>query len=409
MCTNNMFKFKKNKKTKKNNNNKINTLSVNHKMMVDKFKTQYEKLPELKKDLDIYINKLEELKQIPMLQITDTELETKHDLIHKIKNIQNEIKRIESNKEEITYFRNTSNILFHYYSDARTTNVKKSNDGILQYFAKKKINDENNNNSIIVSDTNDNSLIYKYINRNNINKKGFLLNQYMKQINSENITIVTENITNCQNCQIEMTKMQNDGYYVCTSCGEMTYVNIDPEKPSYKDPPPEGSYFPYKKIGRFNEWLSQIQAKTKTDIPLKIFTDLKKEIKKECIVDISKLNNDKIKKMLKKLGYNSYYDHIPYIIFKLNGISPPKLSSEKEATLKNMFKIVLEPFNKVKPKDRKNAPSYAYLLYKFVELLGWDELIPCFNLLKSRKRLHQQDVIWKSICNILKWEYIPSM
>ena len=67
------------------------------------------------------------------------------------------------------------------------------------------------------------------------------------------------------------------------------------------------------------------------------------------------------------------------------------------------------PFIKHCPKDRKNFLSYSYVLHKFVELLGLDEYKICFPLLKSREKLHQQDKIWKGICNILRWEFIRSI
>ena len=55
----------------------------------------------------------------------------------------------------------------------------------------------------------------------------------------------------------------------------------------------------------------------------------------------------------------------------------------------------------------ENFLSYSYVLHKFVQLWELDEFLPCFMLLKSREKLHQQDKIWKDICNYLNWQYIP--
>ena len=41
--------------------------------------------------------------------------------------------------------------------------------------------------------------------------------------------------------------------------------------------------------------------------------------------------------------------------------------------------------------------SYSYVLHKFVELLGLNEYKACFPLLKSRAKLHEQDLIWRNI------------
>ena len=42
-------------------------------------------------------------------------------------------------------------------------------------------------------------------------------------------------------------------------------------------------------------------------------------------------------------------------------------------------------------------------------VLGLDEFLPSFPLLKSREKLHQQDLIWEKICRDLEWEFIRSL
>ena len=85
------------------------------------------------------------------------------------------------------------------------------------------------------------------------------------------------------------------------------------------------------------------------------------------------------------------------------------MTIEIEEELRRMFKEIQVPFYKFCPKNRKNFLSYSYVLHKFVQLLGLDEFKECFILLKSREKLHQQDQIWKQICNHLNWEYYPSI
>ena len=59
--------------------------------------------------------------------------------------------------------------------------------------------------------------------------------------------------------------------------------------------------------------------------------------------------------------------------------------------------------------ERKNFLSYSYVLFKFCELLGEDEYLQYFPLLKSKEKLYQQDLIWKKICTDLLWEFIPTV
>ena len=86
--------------------------------------------------------------------------------------------------------------------------------------------------------------------------------------------------------------------------------------------------------------------------------------------------------------------------------SLPTINRETEEELRRMFKEIQIPFHKFCPKTRKTF-FHTPMSYKFVELLELDEFIPCFMFLKSREKLHQQDQIWKQICEYLKWQFIP--
>ena len=201
----------------------------------------------------------------------------------------------------------------------------------------------------------------------------------------------------------------SEGVIICKKCGKVEDILINSDKPSYKDPPKELSYFAYKRINHFNEWLAQFQAKESTDIPQEVFDQILVEIKKERINNMAKITKLKLRNILKKLKLNKYYEHVPHIINRLNGIPAPVMDRNTEEKLRMMFKEIQGPFMKHCPKNRKNFLSYSYVLHKFVQLLELDEFLPCFTLLKSREKLHQQDMIWQKICKELKWERIKSL
>jgi len=121
------------------------------------------------------------------------------------------------------------------------------------------------------------------------------------------------------------------------------------------------------------------------------------------------LTCSKIKEILKKLKINKYYEHIPHIINKLNGLPTPHFDAELEEKLRSMFKQIQPLFLKYAPSNRKNFLSYSYVLHKFIQLLSRDEHLSHFSLLKSRDKLNQQDAIWKKICEELNWQFITSM
>lgn len=103
------------------------------------------------------------------------------------------------------------------------------------------------------------------------------------------------------------------------------------------------------------------------------------------------------------------YEHVFAICYKLNGVPPPHIPPELEEQLKSMFSQVQAPFEKHKPPTRQNFLSYGYTLYKFCELLGKDEYLQYFWMLKSNDKLYLQDQIWKKICKELQWEFIPTV
>ena len=106
--------------------------------------------------------------------------------------------------------------------------------------------------------------------------------------------------------------------------------------------------------------LAQFQAKESTEIPQEVYDALLLEIKKERITNLATLTNSKIRKYLKKLKLNKYYEHIPHILNRLNGLPPPVLTKEVEEKIRTMFKQIQGPFMKVCPKDRKNFIIQLY-------------------------------------------------
>jgi uncharacterized Zn finger protein (UPF0148 family) len=216
-------------------------------------------------------------------------------------------------------------------------------------------------------------------------------------------------IGQCVHCKIPLIYLVQDGITVCNQCGFQELLLVEQNKPIYRQPTKEASHFSYKRINHFNEWISQIQGKESTDIPEEIFEKIILEIKKEKILDPSKITYRKMRDILKKLQVTKYYEHLNYILGRINNQPTPNFSPELEEKLRTMFKEIQGPFLKHCPKDRKNFLSYSYVLYKFFQLLEKDEYLRFFPLLKSREKLHLQDQIWKKICAELSWQFIESI
>ena len=213
----------------------------------------------------------------------------------------------------------------------------------------------------------------------------------------------------CDRCNEERIHDTHGSCMVCPSCGDsITFIG---DELSYKEEQDieKNIVYSYKRENHFNEWLSQFQGIESTNISPEIIENLKYEFKKQKIKNLNDITHQKVRALLKKLRLNKYYEHVPYITTLLNGIDPPRMTRGLEAKLRLMFSEIQAPFEKNCPTERKNFLSYSYVLYKFCELLGEDEYLPCFPLLKSKEKLKQQDVIWKKMCSDLSWEYIPTI
>jgi predicted RNA-binding Zn-ribbon protein involved in translation (DUF1610 family) len=245
------------------------------------------------------------------------------------------------------------------------------------------------------------------------NSDGLLYDKYVNIIDNKPIesNLVQINSYICKKCNVDKHVLDTDAHLVCPNCGESDiYFDSGTQGMSYEQEINSeiNTSFAYKRINHFNEWLAQFQAKEMTQIPQDLVDEVKEEFRKSRIRS-KDITQHKVKQYLKKLGYNKFYEHSAQITNILNNAKPPNMPLHLEEQMRNMFRIIQEPFEIHKPKSRSNFLSYSYCLYKFCELLGEDEYLICFPLLKSREKLHQQDVIWKKITNQLNWQFIPTV
>ena len=383
------FKPKANKKIKLCKKY-TSTLDGKHKEFVnDFFKDEFDIIPKLKEE-KYSLNKQLEIE--------------KHLNIEQIMEIKDRIKEINENIKELKYKKN------NYFLD--------NSKYIFEYFENKKnINNVEETNKIITSK---NQLLFNIFKvkqddqdkdkNNNENKNKNLVQKYLTNVDESFLDINTyvRETDICQNCfKGEMIPLDDEGVVICNLCAVNIPYLIENEKPSYKEPPKEVCFYAYKKINHFKEILAQFQGKETTQIPDEVVEQIQLQIKKERI-GIEQLSHCKTKEILKKLGFNKYYEHIAFIKNKL-GIRPPIFSPELEETLCNLFMEIQSPYAKTCPDYRVNFLNYYYVLYKFCELLGEDQFLEDIPMLKDREKLIEQDETWKKMCVELNWEFIATV
>jgi hypothetical protein len=380
------FKPKTNKKIKFNKQKSI-TLDGKHKEFLNEFsKNENDKIPELKNEKKALQLKLENLND----KLT---VEQKLDITDRIQEITNTIKEFKSKKKE--YFLDNSKFIFDYFENKKnissgTSSELTNKNKLLNKFFKIKQDDTLN----IINQTKNNNIVQKYL--CNIDDIFLDVNSFVCQTDI------------CQYCyKGELIPLEDEGILICNSCSRNIPYLIENEKPSYKEPPKEVCFYAYKRINHFKEILAQFQGKETTQIPPEVIENIKIQIKKERI-ELDQITNLKTKEILKKLGFNKYYEHIPFIKDKL-GIKPPVMSPELEEILCNLFIELQSPYSKYCPDDRVNFLNYYYTAYKLCELLGEEQYLQDFPMLKDREKRVEQDQIWRKICEELDWEFISTI
>jgi len=366
-----------------------NTLDVKHAELLDEFNTiETITIPELISNKQSIIQKLSTLEP--------NNIDEYMTLCDKLKDINNNLRELKHKKKN--YMLNNSKYIFNYFEQ------------------KQQISSESNT---LNQNTNSLNSFFKIADKtpkNNVDKlplSKVTYHNYWSNVNSE-ITNIKDFIINTDVCAMcnkgELIAQDEDGILICNNnkCGKyITYI-VDSSKSTNKDPPNEVSYTAYIRLNHFKEILSQFQAKETTQIPDEVIIAINKRIKKERITDLSTINYDKMREILRKLGYNKYFEHIQYINSRL-GIKPPIMSEELHETLCVLFIEIQKPWAIHCPLNRTNFFNYTYTLHQLCVLLGQVQYLPYIQMMKDRDKQLEQDLIWKIVCKDLDWEYFPTI
>lgn len=386
-----------------NNSNSYENLNLDsyHDKILSEIEKNEQKMPEYNREIE---RLREEFKSASSI---DKKMEIK-DKIQEYRSLIKQIKRAKkdyllSNSQYIfDYFEQKKNISRSYEPDQETQqdkkNLQESGKIDLEYF----FYSRRRNGDKASDSTTDSSQSIIAPKNTNIDK------YFQNVINNINMTSYYFDSNCCNICNTgELVFIENEGVIICNKCYNTHKFYIENDKPNYREPPKEVCFYAYKRINHLREILAQFQAKETTLIPEQVIENIKNQVKKERIT-LQELTNKKTKEILKNLGYNKYYEHIPFIKEKL-GIKPPVMSQELEEKLCNLFTEIQPVYAKYCPRDRVNFLNYYYTIYKLCELLGERQFLSYFPMLKDREKRMEQDAIWKNICRDLDWEFVPTI
>uniref|UniRef100_A0A6C0LCF0 Uncharacterized protein n=1 Tax=viral metagenome TaxID=1070528 RepID=A0A6C0LCF0_9ZZZZ len=380
-----------NKNAKTLQKQQANTIDEKHNELLEHFRdVEIRRIPEI----DNEINSLKDQAK----KLNEGQIEQYLDIRDKILFLRSELKLLKGEKKR--YLLDNSKYIFHYFEQKQQissgTLTTQNSNAVNSFFKIKSVTNEAANPQ---SD--------KYAQ----SKKAY--QNYWRNVGSELPNIQNFIITSdlCEICNIgEMIPQDEEGILICNNqgCGKFITYIVDSSKPTNKEPPNEVSYTAYIRLNHFKEILSQFQAKETTQIPEEVINAIKARIKKERIKDMSLINYDKMRDILRKLGFNKYFEHIQYIN-SLFGIKPPIMNEELHETLCVLFIEIQKPWAVHCPANRTNFFNYTYTLHQLCVLLDQTQYLPYIPMMKDREKQLEQDMIWKKVCNDLDWEYFPSV
>ena len=277
------------------------TIDAKHNEMLKYFKDLQKSLPALKNELKESIQKY---KSIDLSKNNDFELIMEKDRLRdNIVELKERINKISSKEEENNYFLEVGLLLHNYYENVETAKNVESDSKNFEKNLLYTSDNENENENIIEDEEEDEledgddeiesvpeKVSYKsvinffndreskgdekekekdngytsmkisdFVKEEAVFKKKNILDDYLKKIDNNYVSKikVDMNICKCPNCNEEMILYPSDGIQICDKCGLQENILIESDKPSFKDPPMEVSYFSYKRINHYNEYKRQ--------------------------------------------------------------------------------------------------------------------------------------------------------
>ena len=264
------------------------TLDSKHKELAGKFKSNREELESKKEKIIELTAKLKKLNTNSDLDFKV--IKKKGAIRQEIRELEDQIKDTENNTSEINYYKEVGDYIIDYYNEDKDMqyNDMKSNDieerkeiketkdtlDLLNEISKQKRKPKRNTKKRVkvvptnrrtildyygggATETVKDETIYsegKLLKPNDetetaqatdtekgndkltsAKKKATLLEQYMNIVDTSYNVVRTRQLPMCKTCNIEKLLLQNEGMYVCTTCGEFENVIIESDVPNYKD------------------------------------------------------------------------------------------------------------------------------------------------------------------------------
>jgi len=219
----------------------------------------------------------------------------------------------------------------------------------------------------------------------------------------------------CPQCEVERIVDFAQAIMTCPQCGICVRFNDN----SLRNVPfsdeihiTQKNKGKYEKRTYYEKWKKMVSGQLNSEIAEKDW----QTIYLECVNRRYKfITRPMLRKLLRSLGMNRYYELIPAITNELNDVPLIHFSPEEERTLDAMFEEALELFERcpAEIKRRSNFISYSYFFHQACTMAGYTAYCESFPLLTGIENKKRHDCIWKWMCENKQgepvWTFYPTV
>jgi hypothetical protein len=226
-----------------------------------------------------------------------------------------------------------------------------------------------------------------------------ILQKYICQCGNKTNYIEKQNKIICNECS----------HVHCIQSIQTSFKDIDRVNLSQK--------YKYKKKVHFRDTVNQYQGKQNKKIEPEIFKILENQflihnlINTECKNDYEKYANitkEHIYMFLFETNNSNYYEDINMIHTHFTGIPCPDISHIEHLLYEDFDKVV-DAYETLEDIDRVHFLNGQYILYQLLRRRKFKVKESDFDILKTRERLVEHDIIYQKICMKLEWTFIPTV
>lgn len=242
----------------------------------------------------------------------------------------------------------------------------------------------------------------------------FLVDATGEQLNSSPAVARQEAMSRCSRCGEATVRDAAAAEMVCTNpkCAvAVHYFEATRAHLNFEDRPlpSNGSESRGNKRRNFMQILNESQGKEAVDIPEDLVEAMQKA-QKAYHYTYEDLTEACMKEMLKNIGCDKYYRHIPKIRWKMTGVPPKTLTKQQEEQLISDYDLLQKPFEIFSKGLRQNMFFFRYTFNKLCEKNGYLEFLQSGNKsMKSTDNLGTNDDIMKKMFDYLGWPWTYSM